>query len=59
VLQIAFARSPKARRGWERRTLDYRRATLLSLFERPWAASRAKAIPRLIEELELSADRQG
>jgi|SRR6185312_1925836 len=57
VLQIAFARSPKARREWGSRTPDHRRSSLLRLFERPGKLSRAKAIASFIEELELSADR--
>ena len=58
VLKIAFARSPKAGREWERWTLDHRRATLLRLFERPGRVSFAKAVPALIKELEFSAGRQ-
>jgi|SRR6185312_4103910 len=57
AFKIAFARSPKARRAWEQRSPDYRRATLLSLFSRPGPVSRAKGIPALIEELEQSAER--
>lgn len=57
TFKIAFARSPKARRAWQQRDHAYRRATLLRLFSRPGAVSRAKAVPALIEELELSAER--
>ena len=56
AFKIAFARSPKARRAWEARDPHYRRATLLQIFSRPGPVSRAKAIPALIEELELSAN---
>jgi hypothetical protein len=55
ALQIALARSPKARRAWE--DPHYRRANLLRLFERPGLLSRAKAIDLWVEELELSAQR--
>src|SRR6185312_15018610 len=56
AFKIAFGRSPKARRAWEQRDHAHRRATLLSLFSRPGPVSRAKAVPALIEELELSAE---
>ena len=56
AFKIAFARSPKARRAWEARDPHYRRATLLQIFSRPGPVSAAKAVPALIEELELSAD---
>lgn len=58
AFKIAFARSPKARRAWESRDLFYRRATLLQIFSRPGPVSRAKAVPALIAELELSAERE-
>ena len=58
ALKVALAFSPKARRAWDQRSHDYRRATLLRLFSRPGPVSRAKAVPALIEELELSAERQ-
>jgi len=58
AFKIAFARSPKARRAWEARDPHYRRATLLQIFSRPGPVSRAKSIPALIEELELSTNRQ-
>jgi uncharacterized protein YdeI (YjbR/CyaY-like superfamily) len=58
AFKIAFARSPKARRAWEARDHHYRRATLLQIFSRPGPVSRAKSIPALIEELELSTNRQ-
>ena len=58
AFKIAFARSPKARRAWEARDPVYRRATLLQIFSRPGAVSRAKAVPALIAELELSAERE-
>ncbi len=58
AFQIAFRRSPKARRAWEARDPLYRRSTLLRIFSRPGPVSRAKSVPALIEELELSADRQ-
>jgi uncharacterized protein YdeI (YjbR/CyaY-like superfamily) len=54
AFKIAFARSPKARRAWEARDPHYRRATLLQIFSRSGPVSRAKAVPALIEELELS-----
>ncbi len=56
--KIAFARSSKARREWESRTPHHRRATLLRIFSRPGPVSRTKAVPALIEELEMSAGRQ-
>lgn len=55
ALKIALARSPRARRAWEARDPHHRRATLLQIFSRPGPISRAKAVPALIEELELSA----
>ena len=58
AFKIAFARSPKARRAWEARNPLYRRATLLQIFSRPGPISRAKAVPALIEELELSVERE-
>jgi bacteriocin resistance YdeI/OmpD-like protein len=58
AFKIAFARSPKARRAWESRDLLYRRATLLQIFSRPGPVSRAKAVPALIAELELSVERE-
>lgn len=58
AFKIAFARSPKACRAWEARDPHYRRATLLQIFSRPGPVSRAKAVPALIEELELSAERE-
>ena len=54
AFKIAFARSPGARRAWDARDPHYRRATLLQIFSRPGPVSRAKAVPALIEELELS-----
>jgi len=56
AFKIAFARSPKARRAWNARDPDYRRATLLQIFSRPGPVSRAKAVPALIKELEQSID---
>lgn len=58
AFKIAFGRRPKARRAWESRDLLYRRATLLQIFSRPGPISRAKAVPALIEELELSPERE-
>jgi hypothetical protein len=58
AFKIAFSRSPKARRAWESRDLLYRRATLLQIFSRPGPVSRAKAVPALIAELELSVERE-
>ena len=55
VLQIAFVRHPNARREWESRTPHHRRASLLRLLEPRGLEARAKAIHRLIEELELGA----
>lgn len=57
AFQIAFRRSPKAKRAWESRSPDYRRSTLLRVLSRPGPVSRAKAVPALIEELELEAER--
>jgi uncharacterized protein YdeI (YjbR/CyaY-like superfamily) len=57
AVQIALRQHPNARREWESRTLHHRRATLLRLLEPRGLEARAKAITRLIEELELGAAR--
>jgi uncharacterized protein YdeI (YjbR/CyaY-like superfamily) len=57
VLQIAFSRHPNARREWESRTFHHRCASLLRLFETRGLEARAKAVTRLIEELELGGAR--
>lgn len=57
AVQIALKQHPNARREWESRTSHHRRATLLRLLEPRGLEARAKAIARLIEELELGAAR--
>ncbi len=58
VLQVAFARNPGARAGWELMSLTKRRRYLLAIFYYRNPESRARCIGKLVAEAEELAQRR-
>ena len=52
VLQVAFARNPRARAGWERMSAARRRSHLFGIFYYRTPEGRARRIEKMMEEAE-------
>jgi uncharacterized protein YdeI (YjbR/CyaY-like superfamily) len=50
ILQVAFARDPRARRGWEMMTQLQRRGNLMAIFYYKTPESRAKRLAKVMEQ---------
>jgi uncharacterized protein YdeI (YjbR/CyaY-like superfamily) len=57
VLQVAFARNPLAREGWDRMSKAKRRGHLLGIFGYRNPESRARRIDKMLEEASTIAER--
>jgi uncharacterized protein YdeI (YjbR/CyaY-like superfamily) len=57
IVQIAFARNPQAREGWERMSASHRRRHLLGIFYYRTPDARARRVARMIEEAAAFAER--
>ena len=57
VLEVAFLRTPAARRGWEAMTKTHRRSHLMAVFHYQSPESRAKRVKKLVEECLKAAGR--
>ena len=58
LLQIAFARNPRARRGWDLMSLAQRRSHLFRIFYYRTPEGRANRIDKLLEDASARADKQ-
>ncbi|MGI9100828.1 MAG: YdeI/OmpD-associated family protein [Terriglobales bacterium] len=58
VLQVAFAREPRARRGWELMSLSRRRRWLLTIFYYRDPAARARQVEKMLVEAIAIAERR-
>ena len=58
VLQVAFARNPRAREGWEQWSPTQRRGQLLAIFYYRTPDSRAKRLAKVVEEAAAYADKK-
>lgn len=50
VLEVAFLRTPAARRGWEAMTKTHRRSQLMAVFHYQSPESREKRVKKLVED---------
>ncbi len=57
LLQVAFARNPVARQGWEQMTRVQRRGHLLGIFYYRTPEGRARRLEKVIEEAVQVAER--
>jgi uncharacterized protein YdeI (YjbR/CyaY-like superfamily) len=58
MLQIAFARTPRAREGWELMSASHRRGQLLAIFYYRTPESRARRLTKVIEEAAALAEKK-
>jgi len=58
ILQLAFARNPRAREGWEQMSDSARRGQLLAIFYYRTPESRARRLAKVIEEAAAVAERK-
>jgi uncharacterized protein YdeI (YjbR/CyaY-like superfamily) len=58
IMQIAFARNPRAREGWEHMSATARRGQLLAIFYYRSPESRTKRLSKIIEEAAALAERK-
>jgi uncharacterized protein YdeI (YjbR/CyaY-like superfamily) len=58
LLQVAFARNPLARRGWDLMSLAQRRAHLLRIFYYRTPEGRAKCIDKMLENASARAEKK-
>lgn len=58
ILQLAFARNPRAREGWEQMSDSARRGQLLAIFYYRTPESRARRVAKVIEEAAAVAERK-
>ncbi|HYK50220.1 MAG TPA: YdeI/OmpD-associated family protein [Terriglobales bacterium] len=58
MLQLAFARNPRAREGWERMSVTRRRAQLLAIFYYRTPDSRARRLAKVVEEAAALAEKK-
>ena len=58
ILQLAFARNPRAREGWEQMSDSARRGQLLAIFYYRSPESRAHRLAKVIEEAAAVAERK-
>jgi len=52
ILQVAFARNPRAREGWERMSVTRKRSHLFGIFGYRTPEARARRIEKMMEEAE-------
>ena len=57
IVQIAFARNPQAREGWERMSASHRRRHLLGIFYYRTPDARARRVAGMVEEAAAFAER--
>lgn len=57
VIQLALARNPRAREGWNRMPASHRRAHLLGIFYYRNPESRARRLAKAIQEMSAYAER--
>jgi uncharacterized protein YdeI (YjbR/CyaY-like superfamily) len=50
VLEVAFLRTPAARRGWEAMTKTHRRSQLMAVFHYQSPESREKRVKKLVDD---------
>lgn len=58
ILQLAFARNPRAREGWEQMSDSARRGQLLAIFYYRTPESRARRLAKVIDEAATAAERK-
>jgi uncharacterized protein YdeI (YjbR/CyaY-like superfamily) len=58
MLQLAFARNPRAREGWEQMSAIRRRGQLLAIFYYRTPESRARRLAKVLEEAAALAERK-
>ena len=58
MLQLAFARNPRAREGWEQMSAVRRRGQLLAIFYYRTPESRARRLSKVIEEAATLAEKK-
>ena len=58
ILQVAFARNPRAREGWERMSVAKRRSHLFGIFYYRTPEGRERRIGKMMEEAEALAERR-
>ena len=58
MLQLAFARNPRAREGWEQMSASRRRGHLIAIFYYRTPESRARRLSKTIEEAAALAERK-
>ncbi len=58
TMQLAFARNPRARDGWEQMSDSRRRGQLLAIFYYRTPASRARRVAKVIDEAAALAERK-
>lgn len=58
VLQLAFARKPRALEGWEQMSASHRRGQLLAIFYYRTPESRARRIDKVLNEASAFAERK-
>ena len=59
MLQLAFARTPRAREGWEQMSDSRRRAQLLAIFYYRSPEARARRLAKVVEEAAALAEKKG
>jgi uncharacterized protein YdeI (YjbR/CyaY-like superfamily) len=58
MLQLAFARTPRAREGWEQMSASRRRGQLLAIFYYRTPEARARRLARVVEEAAALAEKK-
>jgi uncharacterized protein YdeI (YjbR/CyaY-like superfamily) len=58
MIQIAFARNPRAREGWEQMSAIRRRGQLLAIFYYRNPESRTKRLQKVVEEAAALAEKK-
>lgn len=58
ILQVAFARNPRAREGWEQMSPTQRRGNLLAIFYYRTPESRAKRLAKVVDEAAAYAEKK-
>jgi uncharacterized protein YdeI (YjbR/CyaY-like superfamily) len=59
MLQLAFARTPRAREGWEQMSALRRRGQLLAIFYYRSPEARARRLAKVVEEAAALAEKKG
>jgi uncharacterized protein YdeI (YjbR/CyaY-like superfamily) len=58
MLQLAFARTPRAREGWELMSASRRRGQLLAIFYYRTPEARARRLAKVLEDAASLAERK-